>query len=215
MLIQSRLSARSLAALLGVSASLVRRASSGIGRVYRTRGGLFLPAYDARLDRRNNVIAVVRGLEGLRLGIGHNIVTDAGDVFYARKWTGEVQTNAFARLALGTGKTGAWAKNGAPSLHGNLTGAIAGSVKAFDGGFPASNNADAGNVGGGANVATYKVSYSDADFTTVPNVTDGDITIAAPVGGSPTLAGFTLTAPFNLGAGESVAVYVNHSTTGQ
>jgi hypothetical protein len=210
MLIQTRMSARALATLLGVD-TVLRRASQ-VTRAYRSRARLWLPQLSAHLDPRNNVRAVITGPAGLRLVLGANIVTDAGDVYYAQKMVGEAVTNTFNRMALGTGKTAAWAKG---SLYGNLTGAIAGSILALDAAYPKRNDGDAANSGKGVNVATWKRTYTDADFTSGVAITDGVLTITGPVAGSPILAGWTFAQTFTLQANEQVVVYVNHSTTGQ
>src|SRR6185312_9268257 len=115
---------------------------------------------------------------------------------------------------VGTGKTSAWAKNGAPSQFGNLTGSIAGSIKAADATYPLVSDSDAQNTGAGANIVTWRWSYTSTDFTSVSAVTDGCITIASPVSGSPTLSGFTLGSSFTLATGDTAKVFVNHTMLG-
>jgi hypothetical protein len=177
------------------------------------KGGLFVP-------RHNNVLAVL-GVGAERFLIpGHNIVTDAGDIFYSQKATGAAATNAFANLVLGTGKTAAWAKNGAPSQYGNLTGPIAASNKAVSASYPMAPDTDTTNNpvgagGSGNNVISWKFSYAAADFTqTGTNITDGVVTIAAPVSGSPLLCGFTFTTAFTKASTDTLLVFVNHQLLG-
>jgi hypothetical protein len=186
-----------------------------VRRIVRSRAGIWIPELDAVLPKRHNVIAVHTNARGEQTLITtHNIITDAGDIYYAQKQCGQSPTNAFARLAVGTGKTAAWAKSGAPSQYGNLTGAIAGSVKAQDATYPMVPDTDVANTGLGNNVTSWRVSYTSTDFTSATNVTDGVITIASPVSGSPTLAGFTFTSPFLLATGDSIKIFVNHTMLG-
>lgn len=162
-----------------------------------------------------NVVVLLRKANGDEFAIKtHNIITDAGDIYYSQKQCGQAPTNAFVKLALGTGKTAAWAKSGAPSQYGNLTGPIAGSVKSVDATYPMVPDTDVANTGLGNNVTSWRWTYTSSDFTSGTAVTDGCITIAGPVSGSATLAGFTLSSSFVFATGDSVKVFVNHTMLG-
>lgn len=167
------------------------------------------------LPKAHNVVLVLTKADGTVETIKtHNIITDAGDIYYSQKMCGQAPTNAFNRMALGTGKTAAWAKTGAPSLYGNLTGAIAGSIKALDAGYPKVPDTDVANTGLGNNVVTWLTTYTSTDFTSGTAVTDGVITITTPISGSNVLAGFTLGTSFTFATGDSVKVFVNHTMLG-
>jgi hypothetical protein len=167
------------------------------------------------LNKRHNVLLVVDRADGSREVLTtHNVITDAGDIYYAQKAMGEVPTNVFNRFQFGTGRTSAWTKSGATAQQGNLTGAIAGSIKAPAATYPKTNDGDVSNTGTGLNVMTWLAIYTAADFTSGTPVTDGIITITGAVGGSPILSGFTLRIPFTLALGDTVKVFVNHTQLG-
>jgi hypothetical protein len=176
------------------------------------QGGLFVP-------KNHNVLAVLGTPNGRLLVPAHNIVTDAGDIFYSQKATGAVPTNAFSTLSLGTGKGAAWAK---ASLYGNLTGTgmTSGSaVKAVLGGYPMAPDTDTTNNpvqagGSGPNVISWKFSYATGDFTSTTNVTDGVVTVAGPVAGSALLCGFTFSTSFTKANTDTLLVFVNHQVLG-
>lgn len=191
------------------------RGLANAGRVIRSKAGIWIPELDAHLDKRHNVLVVHERADGVRrLITTHNIITDAGDIYYAQKAMGESPTNTFNRLAFGTGKTATWAKSGSASQYGNLTGAIAGSIKAPAATYPKTNDGDAANTGAGANVMTWLASYTSSDFTSATPVTDGVVTITSPVSGSAILTGFTLGTSFTIASGDSVKVFVNHTQLG-
>lgn len=191
------------------------RGLTNVVRVLRSKSGIWIPELDAHLDKRHNVLVVHRSADGTRrLITTHNIITDAGDVYYAQKAMGESPTNTFNRFTFGTGKTSVWAKSGSASQFGNLTGSIAGSIKAATATYPKTNDGDAANTGAGTNVMTWLASYTSADFTSATAVTDGVITITSAVSGSALLTGFTLGTSFTLATGDSVKVFVNHTQLG-
>jgi hypothetical protein len=188
---------------------------ANVGRLARSKAGIWIPQLDTHLSKRHNVLVVIDRADGSRELIAtHNIVTDAGDIYYAQKAMGETPTNTFNRFTFGTGKTAAWAKSGAASQFGNLTGSIAGSIKAEASTYPKTNDGDASNTGAGLNVMTHLASYTSTDFTSATAVTDGVITITSAVSGSPILTGFTLGTSFTLATGDSVKVFVNHTQLG-
>jgi hypothetical protein len=185
---------------------------ANVGRFLRSKGGFWLPELDAMLDKKHNVLVIHERANGERTLITtHNIITSAGDIYYAQKAMGETPTNAFNRFAFGTGNGGAWGKS---SIYSNLTGAISGSIKAEASTYPKTNDGDAANTGAGTSVMTHLASYTSSDFTSATAVTDGVITITSPVSGSALLTGFTLGTSFTLASGDSVKVFVNHTQLG-
>lgn len=189
---------------------LLRSTGTARARFTRGAGGLFTP--ERPNDPRLNVLLVLeRKGERPRIIRTHNIITSAGDIWYAQKATGEAVTNTFANAVLGTGKTAAWAK---ASTYTNLLGAIAGANKAVSATYPKRNDGDAQNTGAGVNVITWLFSYTGADFVSATAVTDGVITIAAPIAGSALLAGFTLASSFTFTVDDTLKLFVNHTLLG-
>ncbi len=140
----------------------------------------------------------------------NNIVTDAGDTHYAQRAGGETPTNAFhtGRMALGTSGN-APAKS---STYSDITAVVSGSVKAFDAGYPKSNDNDTDNTGATADTLSYRTSYltSEANAVSIDRVA---ITIASPAGGSPLLMYATLT-PFTKTTNDTLKVFINHNFNG-
>lgn len=138
----------------------------------------------------------------------NNIVTDAGDVFYAQKGAGESVTNAFANSILGTGSTAP----GKSSTTSSLT-IISGSEKAPSSGYPKTNDADADNTGAGTDVVTYKYEYAagDGNWTAI---NEGAIKVASAGAGAPLLCHYQFAASFNKDSSTTLKLFVNHTMTG-
>lgn len=185
-----------------------------VDRVLRSAAALWIPAHDLVVPRRRNVLALIGPRQApKRLVPAANIVTDAGDVYYAQRGAGEAPTNAFAIMELFTGREVA-ATPAKSDNRGNYdANAIAGTQKAFDATYPRSNDADADNSGAGPDVTTYLTSYTKADFND-PAISHGIITNAAPGASEPILSGFQFAAPFAKTADDTLKVFVNHQKNG-
>jgi len=121
-------------------------ATRQVGRRVRLRGEVLLILTNERTGEKRRIRS-------------HNIVTDAGDVFVAQKHAGETPTNAFGIMELGTA-------GDAPSKgsnRSNMTTKVANSQKAFDSGYPKTNDDDPDNTGAGVDVTTRRVSYTTAE----------------------------------------------------
>jgi len=195
---------------------LIRDVIDGLGeRVYRSRVGLWLTRHDVLVSRHRNVLAVLVGPEGRRLVAASNIVTDAGDQYYAQRMAEEAVTNAFTSLYL---SEGAW-DAGHPakgSTADNLASVIAGSEKAADAGYPKTNDDDTDNDGSGVDVVSWRFSYSKADFSSSAIVA-GTVSIAAATfggaSGDPLLTGFDLSS-FSKTSNDTLKFFVNHTQNG-
>jgi len=138
-----------------------------------------------------------------------NIVTNAGDRYYAQRATGETPTNNFNTMYLGNGTQPTWTKT---SNYGNLAGTIAGSAKTVSSGYPRTNDTDPDNTGGGVDVVTWKFSWAKADFSAT-GINQAVISIAGASSASPILTGFNMT-PFDKTSNDTLTIFVNHSFEG-
>ncbi len=185
------------------------RINGFLNRAYRSRASIFIPG-QGEIEVGNNIFGILERPDGRILLATHNIVTDAGDIYYAQRSAGAAPTNTF-----GTHFQASAAVAGHPSkasTYGNFT-VIAGSLVANDATYPQANNTDADNDGKGAKVVTNKVSYSRPSFNAA-TVTHGGITIAAPVSGSPLLNAYLWAAAFSKTEDDTLTVYVNHGMLG-
>ena len=182
-----------------------------VTKVRRTKGGLWFPELDIVLPKHMNILAVLRTPEGRYLHPAHNIVTDAGDQWYAQKAAGEAVTNDFNRHAMASARTAAWAKSGTASQYGNAT-VISGSSKANDTGYPKTNDTDADNTGDAIDAVTHRVSYltSEANGTIVAGLIHKSTDVTAT---GPLLTGYDFTS-FTKTSSDTLKVFVNHTFNG-
>lgn len=147
---------------------------------------------------------------GKLLVAASNIVTDDGDLYYAELGAGESPTNDFAAGIFELQSAGTPAK---AADRSDFT-AIASTQKTIDGTYPQTNDGDADNTGAGADIVTYRVSYTKTDFN-ASGITHGLITNAGPGAAEPILTGFALPdAPFQKTANDTLKVFVNHTMNG-
>ena len=139
-----------------------------------------------------------------------NIVTTAGDVYYAQRACGETPTNNFNTMVLGNGTQPTWGKN---STYSDLGGPIAESAKTVAPGYPKTNDTDPDNDGGGVDVVTWKFYWSKTDFS-ANGINQAVITIADPSTGSPILTGFNISPAFDKTQYDTLTIFVNHSFEG-
>lgn len=185
-------------------------------KVYKSRGGIYVPLFDALVPRRRNVFAVLfKGGEGLGLCIpGSNIVTDAGDIYYAQRGAAASPTNAFGIHELFTGResSSTVAKTDNRGNYDSL--AISGTQKAHTATYPKVNDADADNTGTkGVDVVTYLATYAKADFNAT-DITHGVITNVAAGASEPLLCAYQFGAAFDKTADDTLKVFVNHEQRG-
>jgi hypothetical protein len=187
------------------------RGFANVSRMSRTAHGLYYPELGVTVPKFLNVLAVLRTPEEKFLIPAHNIVTDAGDQWYAQKAAAESVTNGFNRFAMASARTGAWTKTGATSQYGNAT-VIAGSSQANDATYPKTNDGDTDNTGAGIKVLTHRVSYTAAAFNgTIVAGLFHDST--QTVSGSPLLSGFDFTS-FSKASTDTLKVFLNHTFNG-
>lgn len=172
----------------------------------------------ANRDPRNNVIAVRTKPEGRHLlkewFFGHNIVTNDGDIFYAKKGAGEspAANEGASRMELQNPASADTPAKG--DTYTNVTTPITGSRKTFDATYPKTNDTgDTDNTGDAVDAVSYRVSWATTDFNAT-GIKGGCIhDNASPVGATKLLTHFVLTS-FDKGATDTLKVFVNHTMNG-
>ncbi len=165
-----------------------------------------------RMEIGGSVIAIVTNQETGLITIHetHNIVTDAGDEYYAEAGAqkgGESVTNDFDSMSLATSASGAPAKGNDWS---DIT-EIASTNKLVKATYPKTNDTgDADNTGDGIDVATWTFEWAAGDFNSTV-ITDGVILVGAGAGSEPLLTHFEFTGGvFTKTAQDTLKVIVNH-----
>ncbi len=142
----------------------------------------------------------------------HNIVTDAGDEYYAEAGAqkgGESVTNDFDTMELGTAGTPGKA---ATTSSFTLIGSTPKVVKAT---YPKTNDTgDADNTGDAVDAVTWTFEWAAGDFND-PAITHAWIAVAAHGAAAPILTGFAFTGgSFAKTATDTLKVIVNHTFNG-
>jgi len=157
--------------------------------------------------KQYNILAVLTHKDGsVEIRKGKNIVTDDGDIYYAKKVAGETTDFETPEMRLGTDTTQP------DKTDTDVIAFIAGSNKPVDAGFPQRNNQDPGNTLGGVNTLTWKISYDLGDLD-VQNIAEAAI---VDDGTSPTKAicRFLFDEAFDVADTDQLTVYVNHTMVG-
>ena len=169
-----------------------------------------------QVDIGGLVLAIVTDEEtGLqRVYQTHNIVTDAGDEYYAEAGAqkgGESVTNDFDSMSLGTSASAAPAKG---NDSDDIT-EIASTNKLVKATYPKTNDTgDADNTGDAVDAVTWTFEWAGADFNSVV-ITDGVILVGALGAAEPLLTHFEFTGGvFTKGATDTLKVIVNHTFLG-
>lgn len=140
---------------------------------------------------------------------GENIVTNAGDTWYAQKSCGETPTNDFANLYLATAGPATPAK---ADDYSDFT-VVAGSSKAKSAGYPKTDDDDSDNTGSGVDIVSWKFEYTTGDgpFT---DITHSFISIASATGTDPILNSYQWGAAWSKDSSTSAKVFANHTMNG-
>ena len=141
----------------------------------------------------------------------HNIITDAGDTYYAQRGAAETPTNAFDSLWLGTSASSAPAK---ANDSDDLT-YITSTAKTVKSTYPKTNDTgDSDNTGDGVDVVTWTFEYATTDFIHSA-ITDGMIGVGAYGASEPALTHFEFSGgSFEKTSSDTLKVIINHTFTG-
>ena len=182
-------------------------------KVYETAHGLWVASMDLVVPKHHNILAIVSGPQGRVLHAAHNIVTDAGDIYYAEQMVDGTPTNAFNSLYL---SSVTWTVLNKTSTSTNIASMIAGTEKSVDGTYPQVSDGDTDNTGAGGDVATWRFSYAKGDFNDT-DIEGGAISTASvPAwgsGGTVVLSAFNLTS-FAKTANDTLKMFINHTANG-
>lgn len=179
---------------------------------------------------KNNVIRVltrpeINGSGRLELikefDYSHNLITDDGDLYYAKQGAGEAISadedfsDAAAGFEIGSTavtevKADTYTEFSAPAAN-----PITGSNKAYTGGYPKTNDTgDADNTGDTVDSVSYSVDYTAGDFNDT-DIEQGCIfdDLATPSAGAQLLTHFSFTS-FGKTASDTLKIFVNHLMNG-
>lgn len=152
-----------------------------------------------------NVIAVLNSLDKSIFIIGKNLITDAGDQYYAEGAVGNPSWTVNG-MRLGTGTTTPSKTDTDVSIF------LSGSGKAIDSGYPKTNDNDTDNTGAGIKVVSWRVSYGTNEANG-NNISEGAIVdnILLP---TKALCHFLFSQPFNKTSSDTLKIFVNHTFNG-
>lgn len=170
------------------------------------------PAVD-KIKARGKVTAILRNIHTgeERVYETHNIITNAGDVYYAQKAAGESPTNAFDTMWLGIADGSSAPDKGNDSDDLDF---IANSAKTVKSGYPKTDDDDPDNTGADTNVVTWTFEWGAADFNNAA-ISDGMIGVGAYGASEPVLTHFEFTGgPFAKTSSDTLKVIVNHEFEG-
>lgn len=196
-------------------------------RLWRPQGGrLIVPDRDI-IGIRGKVCAVLRDTKTGKTRIieGRNLVTNDGDLYYAERGallttgtpispvpTNFTDTNGVPDMIMEVGTDATPPAADKTNNRSALTNQVVASQKAMDAGYPKVNDLDADNTGKGADIVTYKVSWTTGDFNAT-GITQVCITNPSPIAAEVLLTYIVLTS-FNKTSTDTLTMYINHSLTG-
>jgi len=149
----------------------------------------------------------------------HNLVTDDGEIFYAKQGAGETPaTNEnfqSGRFELGTTAYTEAETDTFTNFDVSGTSKISGSRQTFTAGYPKTNDTgDADNTGDAVDAVSYAVNYSAASFSDT-DIEQGCIhDNASPVSATKLLSVFSFTS-FAKTSSDTLKVFVNHAFENQ
>ena len=179
----------------------------------RAAVGLLTPSREESVQMGGLVMAILVDQDtGLaRVHRTRNIITDAGDTYYAQLGAEEVATNLFDSMWLGTVNA---STPGKTSDSDDIT-LITSSAKTVKATYPKTNDTgDTDNTGDGVDVVTWTFEWATSDFNDTA-ITDGMIGVGAHGAAEPALTHFEFTGgSFAKTASDTLKVIVNHTFTG-
>lgn len=196
----------------------LRKLSEGRARFRRHYPQYWLDALVERIRRENphdeaigvtgTVLAVLRNelLAAELIVPGVNIVTDAGDIYYAQSAAGETPDDDFNGANSGLRLGG---DNTAPTKSDtDVTTFLSGTGKALDATYEKTNDDDTDNTGAAANVVTWRYSYATGEGNTT-GIIEGAI-VDNRTTPTAALTHFLFAASFDKTSNDTLKVFVNH-----
>ena len=175
-------------------------------RIYRSKNAIWTP--DSVAPIRRNVHIVVTKPDGRKFAyLGLNIVTNAGDEYYAERGAAETPStdfsNSTAGLRLGSGNTTV------TKADTDVSTFITGAATAVDASYPTTSDGDSDNVSSGADIVSWRYQYSASAFSA--SVAEGAI---VDNDASPTAALNHFLATFDKTSSDTLKIFINHEFTG-
>lgn len=173
---------------------------------------------NSQYDPRNNIVAVLGKKEGKSIVpkwiFGKNIVTNDGDIYYAKKSAGETPaTNENfiqGRMELRTGA----ATPAKGDTYTNVTTPVTASRETISATYPKTNDTgDADNTGDAIDAVSYQHDWTAASFSATAIIGGCIHDNASPVGATKLLTHFDITS-FNKTTSDTLKIFTNHTVNG-
>lgn len=153
-----------------------------------------------------------------RTHVSRNIVTDAGDLYYAERC---VKTAIPTNFVDGAGAwdgvielfNGASAAPAKGNDRSDMAGPVATSESAMAAGYPKVNDLDADNTGAGVDIVTYLAEYASGEANAA-GIADVIVTNPSPGGAEALLMHAEFASPFTKTSADTLKVFVNHQLNG-
>lgn len=148
---------------------------------------------------------------GLRSVVrARNIVTNAGDIYYAQRGATEAPTETFNSLYLCTGGPVSVAKTDDTDDYTEA----AGSEKLVSASYPRTNDPDGDNTDAGVDVVSWLFSYTTGDGPFATPITHSYISVASAGAAQAILNSYEWAASWTKDASTSAKVFMNHEMNG-
>ena len=143
---------------------------------------------------------------------GRNLVTNAGDQWYAESACGQTPTVDHDSLYLATACSEAGGNPTKTSNYSHFT-VHAGSEKHATAAYPQCPDPDTDNTGDGVDIVSWKFEYTTADGPFV-DITHSFISDTGASGSDPILNGYKWAAAWSKDAATSAKIFANHEMLG-
>ena len=178
------------------------------------------------IDPKNNICLVVSHLDGSKdWWYGSNLVTNDGDIYYAKKSASETPASnenfgASACVLQNPASADTIAKTDA---YGQVTSPIttSGAVRPLTAGYPKTADADSDNTGASADAISYRFDWATNQIDTSAGnpITGGaiyDVGQTSPVSATKILTHWNFTSPatFHKTSTDTLKLFVNHTFNG-
>ena len=178
------------------------------------------------IDPKNNICLVVSHLDGSKdWWYGSNLVTNDGDIYYAKKSASETPASnenfgASACVLQNPASADTIVKTDA---YGQVSSPIttSGAVRPLTAGYPKTADADSDNTGASADAISYRFDWATNQIDTSAGnpITGGaiyDVGQTSPVSGTKILTHWNFTSPatFHKTSTDTLKLFVNHTFNG-
>ena len=178
------------------------------------------------IDPKNNICLVVSHLDGSKdWWYGSNLVTNDGDIYYAKRSASETPASnenfgASACVLQNPSSANTIAKTDA---YGQVTNPIvtSGAVRPLTAGYPKTADADSDNTGASADAISYRFDWATNQIDTSAGnpITGGaiyDVGQTSPVSATKILTHWNFTSPatFHKTSTDTLKLFVNHTFNG-